>query len=129
MTSIPDDGASLARFERLLSKVTSVAAPLSLVTALLFYFGYASSRAQYRYFGIDIDTIGLSTRDYVMRSPQVLLTPGLTLLALGFLWAGVDAAVRRRIATVFARDDSGDDATVRSSPYLLRVQQVARVLL
>lgn len=129
MTSTQED-APLARLERLAGVVTSVAAPLTLVTALLFYFGYASSRAQYRYFGIDVDTIGLSTRDYVMRSPQVLLTPVVTLLTVGFLWAGVDAAVRRRVAAVFAGATSRDDgAVVRSDPYLRRVGRTARTLL
>ena len=48
---------------------------MTLVSALLFYFGYVSARSQYEYFGIDVDTIGLSTQDYVMRSPQPLLVP------------------------------------------------------
>src|SRR5919205_890451 len=63
------------RVERLISWAASVVAPLSVLTAVLFYFGYASSRAQYAYFGLDVDTIGLSTQDFVMRSPQPLLTP------------------------------------------------------
>lgn len=66
---------------------TSVIAPVTLLTALLFYFGYVSSRAQYRYFGLDVDTIGLSTNDFVMRSPAVLLVPLLivALTAIGLL--------------------------------------------
>jgi hypothetical protein len=46
------------------------------VKALPFYFGYVSARAQYAYFGVDVDVLGLGTRDYVMRSPQGLLVPG-----------------------------------------------------
>jgi hypothetical protein len=68
---------------------SSVVAPVTLLTTLLFYFGYVSSRAQFRYFGIDVDTIGLSTSGYAMRSPAVLLVPllmaalaGMTLLLL-----------------------------------------------
>ncbi|NLG22659.1 MAG: hypothetical protein GX555_14655 [Actinomycetales bacterium] len=66
---------------------TSVIAPVTLLTALLFYFGYVSSRAQFRYFGLDVDTIGLSTNDFVMRSPAVLLVPLLiiALTAIGLL--------------------------------------------
>jgi hypothetical protein len=60
----------------------SFVAPATLLAALLFYFGYVYSRAQYAYFGIDVDTIGLSTNDFVMRSPQALLVP-LLLIALG----------------------------------------------
>ncbi len=87
------------RFRELIGSVSSVVAPLTLITAILFYFGYASSRAQYAYFGLDIDTIGLSTQDFVIRSPQPLLVP---LLAIGLIGAAValgHAAVRRRIAT------------------------------
>ena len=83
---------------RWLSLGGSIVAPATLITALLFYFGYVSSRAQYDYFGVDVDTVGLSTQDYVMRSPQPLLVPllVLTLLAGGFLAAHL--AARRQAA-------------------------------
>jgi hypothetical protein len=68
-------------WQRAYSLATTFVAPASFLSALLFYFGYVSSRAQYRYFGLDVDTIGLSTRDFVMRSPQALLVP-LVLLTL-----------------------------------------------
>lgn len=84
---------------------TSFVAPATFLSALLFYFGYVSSRAQFRYFGVDVDTIGLSTRDYVMRSPQALLAPLLliTLAGTGLVLLQhrlarrdlTDAAVRR----------------------------------
>lgn len=50
------------------SVATTVIAPATMLSASLFYFGYVSSRAQHEYFGLDVDTIGLSTQDYVMRS-------------------------------------------------------------
>jgi hypothetical protein len=86
--------------ERLISSAAGVVAPLSVITALLFYFGYASSRAQYEYFGVDVDTIGLSTQDYVMRSPQPLLTPLLLLTLLGLAVVAAHAAARSRITRV-----------------------------
>jgi hypothetical protein len=75
----PDVGSAVERWTGILS---SVVAPVTLVTGLLFYFGYVSSRAQFLYFGVDVDTIGLSTQDYVMRSPQALLVP-LLVIAIG----------------------------------------------
>jgi hypothetical protein len=130
VTPTPDDSSNLAQVERFLGNVASVAAPLSLVTALLFYFGYAASRAQYRYFGIDVDTIGLGTQDYVMRSPQVLVAPLLVLLAVGALGVLVHAAVRRRIADVFGRHPDVAAATVvKSSGFLRGVRQVTRLLI
>jgi len=92
------DAAGTSRLQESISTATSVVAPLRLLTALLFYFGYASSRAQYDYFGIDVDTIGLSTQDYVMRSPAPLLTPLLTFVLLGVVVATLHEWLRARVA-------------------------------
>ncbi|HEU5271895.1 MAG TPA: hypothetical protein VFU36_18380 [Jatrophihabitans sp.] len=75
-----------------------MAGSTALFSALLFYFGYVSSRAQYAYFGIDVDTIGLSTQDYVMRSPQPLLAPLLVLVLLGTAGVLAHLRIRRRVA-------------------------------
>ena len=109
-----DDDGPAGRVERLISWAASVVAPLSVLTAVLFYFGYAASRAEYDYFGIDVDTIGLSTQDYVMRSPQALLTPLLVLVLLGVAVAVGHDVVRRRVqaATVAGTDA---DAAVASA--------------
>jgi uncharacterized membrane protein (DUF485 family) len=88
-----DEGS---RFEQLVRIGGSVIAPATLLSALLFYFGYVSSRAQYDYFGVDVDTIGLSTQDYVMRSPQSLLVPLLASLVIGAVAMAVHLPVRRR---------------------------------
>lgn len=69
---------------------------------MLFYFGYVSARAQYEYFGVDVDTIGLGTQEYIMRSPQPLLTPLLVVAAAGLGSVAVRAAVRKRIRTATA---------------------------
>jgi hypothetical protein len=76
-----------SQVERWVSFAAKFVTPITLISALLFYFGYVSARAQYEYFGIDVDTIGLSTQAYVMRSPQPLLVPLLviTLLAVAGL--------------------------------------------
>lgn len=92
--------------ERWVSVATTVVAPATVLSALLFYFGYVSSRAQYEYFGVDVDTIGLSTQDYVMRSPQPLLVPLLVLTALAVLALLAHSAIRRRI-TVLRSDTEG----------------------
>ncbi|MFI7062610.1 hypothetical protein ACIBL3_16630 [Kribbella sp. NPDC050124] len=76
-----------SQLERWVTFAAKFVTPVTLITALLFYFGYVSARSQYEYFGIDVDTIGLSTQEYVMRSPQPLLVPLLviTLLAVAGL--------------------------------------------
>jgi hypothetical protein len=103
------DESKSSQFERYLSLGASVVAPITIISALLFYFGYVSSRAQYAYFGIDVDTIGLSTQDYVMRSPQPLLVPLLVLVMIAVAlvalhlwvtaWLGRARPERARIMT------------------------------
>jgi hypothetical protein len=73
---------------------TTFVAPATFVGTLLFYFGYVSARAEYSYFGVDVDTLGFSTQDYVMRSPQALLVPALLLLLIGAATAAVRAGLR-----------------------------------
>ncbi|WP_200918492.1 hypothetical protein [Leifsonia sp. Leaf264] len=88
-----------AQFERWTGFIGNVVAPATLIGALLFYFGYVSSRAQFDYFGVDVDVIGLSTQDYVMRSPQPLLVPVLVLTLLGAGLIALHAGLRRRLAS------------------------------
>jgi hypothetical protein len=124
-----DDTPALTRLERLVSSAASVVAPLTVLTALLFYFGYASSRAQYEYFGIDVDTIGLNTQDYVMRSPQPLLTPLLVLMLLTVAVAMTHELVRGRIgAAVAGSEDSDPDIAAESRHRLMRVRRLVRVM-
>lgn len=85
----------------------NVIAPVTAISGLLFYFGYVSSRSQYEYFGLDVDTIGLTTQDFIMRSPQPLLVPLLVLSVLGALAVLVHAAVRRALTTAFAEPAPG----------------------
>ena len=106
-----EEPSTSSRVGGFISSAASVVAPISVLTALLFYFGYASSRAQYEYFGIDVDTIGLSTQDYVMRSPQSLLTPLLGFLLIGVLGATVHESVHRRVATALEKAGDPDEQT------------------
>lgn len=87
-------------FEQWLSIGGRIIAPTTALTALLFYFGYVSSRAQYDYFGVDVDTVGLSTQDYVMRSPQPLLVPLLVLTLVSAALVALHGAVSRRMGSV-----------------------------
>jgi hypothetical protein len=99
------DESSRGQIEQWMSIATNIVAPTTLLGALLFYFGYVSSRAQYAYFGVDVDTIGLSTQDYIMRSPQPLLVPLLVLPLTGACLFLIDTAVRRRILSAHEADN------------------------
>ena len=93
MTDKPPTG-----IDRWVSLATSFVAPVTVISGVLFYFGYVAARAQYDYFGLDVDVIGLSTRAYVMRSPQPLLTPMLVLVLGGVAVVALHHWVRRQSA-------------------------------
>ncbi|MEU6931962.1 hypothetical protein AB0A05_22740 [Streptomyces sp. NPDC046374] len=83
---------------RLGTLVGAVAAPTSLVTALLYYFGYYHAYWFFAYFRVNSTVLGFSTADYLMRSLDVMWVP-LTVLAtlgVGAFW-GYDL-VRRGLA-------------------------------
>ena len=98
-----DDQAAMGPAERWLRTSATVLAPVTVLGALLFYFGYVSARSQYEYFGIDVDTIGLGTQDYIMRSPQPLLVPLLVLALLGVGSLALHSVVREHLATADVR--------------------------
>jgi hypothetical protein len=57
-----------------------VLAPASVLTAVLYYFGYLREQALFEHFGIDLGTVGFSTTDYVVRSAETLFVPLIVLL-------------------------------------------------
>ena len=118
-----------SQVERWISFGATIVAPVTVLGALLFYFGYVSSRSQYAYFGVDVDTIGLSTQDYIMRSPQPLLVPLLVLTLAGAGLLMLDATVRRRTASAVA--DAADEANAAKpdlgpAQYVEQIRHIAR---
>lgn len=67
----------------------AVVGPTALITALLFYFGWAKAQAFSQYFGLDVSIFGLSTQDYLLQSIRSVFIPlGVVLIAgLLLLWA------------------------------------------
>jgi len=100
-------------FEKWMGFLSSFVAPVTLITALLFYFGYVSSRTFFAYFGVDVDVLGLSNQAFVMRSPGALFVPLVIalILAAGLVVGhrllrkrlkNADATVRTRVVAVIA---------------------------
>ena len=93
-------------WDRVYSVAGNIVAPATALSTLLFYFGYVSTRAQYLYFGLDVDSIGLSTQSFVMRSPGPLLVPLLVLVLLAAAglavhhWVGPRLTRHSRVALV-----------------------------
>jgi hypothetical protein len=69
----------------------ALGAILTLVTAVLFYFGWRRSEAQSRVMGIDVSLFGFTSQDYVLRSISSLYLPLLVLAGLGLLWVRLHA--------------------------------------
>jgi len=110
---MPEDSQPAIPFERWVTLAGKVIAPTTAIGALLFYFGYVSARSQYGYFGLDVDTIGLSTQDFVMRSSQTLLVPLLVLTVLGAGAVLLQAAIRRGLTSAYAVPEPGRAARAR----------------
>jgi hypothetical protein len=125
---VADDRPAGTQLEQWVSIGATIAAPVTVLGALLFYFGYVSSASEYAYFGIDVDTIGLSTQDYVMRSPQTLLVPllVLTLASAGFLT--LNTAVRGRIASAVAHAVAGVDSAEPVADPAQHVEHIRHML-
>jgi len=68
-----------------LQGITYFLAPGTLIVAILYYFGWARTHALYEYFGIDVDILGFSTSDYVMRSADALWPPLAAILVVALL--------------------------------------------
>lgn len=56
----------------------AVIGPVTLLTGILVYFGYVSSKSFYGYFGVSLSALGLSSSEYVLRSPDTLFKPAVT---------------------------------------------------
>ena len=68
--------------------VTRVVVPASLLTAILYYFGYVRELALFGYFGVDLGSLQFSTTDYLVRSAEtIFLTIGTSWRAASLLWS------------------------------------------
>jgi hypothetical protein len=72
--------------ERIVQLVGAVVAPVTVVTALLFYFGWIRTNSLFRHFGIEAPVLRFSNQDYVLRSVEALYVPLGTLLFVGIVW-------------------------------------------
>jgi hypothetical protein len=75
----------------------TIVAPTTLLTALLFYFGFSHAYWYYDYFGVNATLLGLTTRDYVQKSLDGLFVPMLVVACAGLLLLWGHALVRARL--------------------------------
>ena len=79
----------------------------TVVSGILFYFGWSRAYYFYDYFGVDSSLLGLSTRDYLQLSVDGLFVPltvvaAITLAAL-WAWPRLDRLVQGRSRRMIAR--------------------------
>ncbi|MFJ6383645.1 hypothetical protein ACIQI7_27020 [Kitasatospora sp. NPDC092039] len=91
-----------------ITKLASWVAPTTLLTALLFFFGYAYTSSLYAYFGIDAGTIGFATQDLLLRSSPALYVPAGVALC-----GALVGALGYHLATRAAGGGGGGARTVR----------------
>jgi hypothetical protein len=70
-----DMGVDSTGIRKTLQGLTTVVAPTTLFTVLLYYFGWARTSAQMEVFNLDHSTLGFSTSDYLLRSVDALFIP------------------------------------------------------
>lgn len=71
--------------------IGKVIAPSTILTVLLFYYGWVRTNALFYYFGIDQTVLGFSIQDYLLRSITVVFEPlrWILILLLAGLWGHV----------------------------------------
>ncbi|MCD5317225.1 hypothetical protein [Kineosporia babensis] len=76
-----------------------VIAPTTVISALLYYFGYVATRARFAYFGIDLDLLGLSQQALLMQSVGVMFPPLVLALAIVGLGIWLHVTLERALRT------------------------------
>jgi hypothetical protein len=113
--------ADLADRNELLRRLAASLGNVVVLTALLVYFGWVRTDVQSRRLGIDESILGMSTRDYVLRSVRSVLLLLIVVPVAGLLWLAVDHRLVRRL-----RLAGRSDPVVR---WALRLLPAALVLL
>lgn len=88
-----------ARWEAPLRPLAGLAVNVSVITALLVYFGWRRTETQARLLGIDESILGLTTQDFLLRSIGPLFVPVAVTAAGGLAWLWLHRLLLRRIAS------------------------------
>lgn len=88
MTDQEESGtALLQRLPPVTRLITEIVAPTTLVTGVLFFFGWGHAYWFFHYFGVDSASLDLGQSDYLMRSVDGLFLPLAVLAMLGLVGA------------------------------------------
>jgi hypothetical protein len=62
--------------------VLAIVTPTGLLTGILYYFGYVSTKAYYGYFGVSLSALNLSASSYLISNADTFFKPAATLLII-----------------------------------------------
>jgi hypothetical protein len=95
---VPTASAAKGTSDEVRKHLISLGTNVTVITALLVYFGWKRADTQSRVLGVDESIFGMSTVDYVLRSVDALFLPiGVgAFIGLGAIW--LDSRLRRRLA-------------------------------
>ncbi|MEU2200095.1 hypothetical protein [Isoptericola sp. NPDC019482] len=86
MTESADTSGDLPRLVKIAAEVL---APVTVITALLYFFGRKRAEYFFYYFGVDVTTLGLGTTDYLVVAQDGIVIPvvavGLVVLVAAWL--------------------------------------------
>lgn len=90
-------GDDRSSWSRALGVISAIGPPITVATALLFYFGWARAEAQAAQMGLNVSLFGYTGQDYILISINALFLPLVCILVASVVWAAVDRLLRRRI--------------------------------
>lgn len=70
-------------FQSIFENLARIAAPITVITALLYYFGWVRTGAIFNYFGVDQRLLAYTIQDYLLRSAGVAFRPFALILLAG----------------------------------------------
>ena len=117
-----DASEAVTTLRSALSVITTVGTPLTIITALMLYFGWARSNAQSSWMGIDVSLFHFSVQDYVLRSISTLFVPLLVACGVGIAWL----EIHRRICAVV--DPANGSPRVRAAGTIIMSVGIATAI-
>lgn len=81
----------------LLRSIAVVVGNVTVLTALLVYFGWKRSEVQAKALGIDESLLGMSTQEYILRSVGSVLVLLIVMALFGMLWVLLDRWLTMRL--------------------------------
>ena len=92
-------GSRLADISRLGRIFGKVVAPTTLLTGLLFYFGWSFTYWYFHYLGVNSTLLGSTSQDYLMRSVDALFVPVTVAAVVGLLALWARAVIPQKLSS------------------------------